>query len=206
MWPPTEKTLQLLNNAQQGDNDAVNLLLERHRDALRRMVDMRIDKAIARRIDASDIVQDVLIEANRRLKNYDGSIPFHLWLRQLAKDRLIDMHRKHRVAQKRSVDREASLSRMYADQSSMQLAEQLKDMELTPAAATIRKELEERFLVAIDQLKEEDREIILMRHYEQLGNQEVAQALDISPQAASMKLLRALQKLRTILGEHPSLS
>ena len=205
MWPQTEKTIHLLNNAQQGDKDAVNALLERHRDALRRMIDMRIDKAIAKRVDASDIVQDVLIEANRRLENYDGSMPFHLWLRHLAKDRIIDMHRKHRGAQKRSVDREASLSPQYHDQSSMQLADQLRDLELTPAAASIRKELEGRFLVAIDQLEEDDREIVLMRHYEQLSNQEVATALEVSPQAASMRLLRALRKLRVILGEHPSL-
>lgn len=209
MWPDSDQTQELLLNAGEGNADAVNRLLDRHRDSLRKMVQFRMDRALAGRIDASDIVQDVLLEANRRLKDYliDPKMPFHLWLRQLAKDRIIDMHRRHREAKKRSVDRERSLATPeYADRSSMDLAALLKDQELTPAAANIRKELERRFLTAIDQLDEDDRDIILMRHYEHLGNSEVAQALGMSPPAAGMRYLRALRKLRAILGEHPSLS
>jgi RNA polymerase sigma-70 factor (ECF subfamily) len=173
------------------------------------MVQFRLDRALAGRIDASDVVQDVLLEAHRRLADFisDAKLPFHLWLRQLAKDRIIEMHRRHRVALRRSVDREQSLAvPEYADRSSMDLAAMLKDHELTPAAANIRKELERRFLTALDDLDDDDREIILMRHYEHLGNAEVAQALDISQPAAGMRYLRALRKLRSILGEHPSLS
>ena len=208
MWPDSDQTQELLQNAGQGDADAVNQLLDRHRDSLRVMVQFRLDRALAGRIDASDVVQDVLLEAHQRLADYINNprLPFHLWLRQLAKDRIIDMHRRHRVAQRRSVDREQSLATPeYEDRSSMDLAAMLKDHELTPAAANIRKELERRFLTAIDDLEEDDREIILMRHYEHLGNAEVAQALDISQPAAGMRYLRALRKLRSILGEHPSL-
>ena len=208
MWPDSDQTQELLQNAGQGDADAVNQLLDRHRDSLRQMVQFRLDRALAGRIDASDIVQDVLLEAHQRLADYisDARLPFHLWLRQLAKDRIIDMHRRHRVAQRRSVDREQSLAAPeYAERSSMDLAAMLKDQELTPAAANIRKELERRFLTALDDLEDDDREIILMRHYEHLGNAEVAQALDISQPAAGMRYLRALRKLRSILGEHPSL-
>lgn len=209
MWPDSEQTRELLRNAARGDSQAVNELLERHRDALRRMVRLRLDKAMARRIDASDIVQDVLIEAHDRLRDYlkDPRLPFHLWLRHLAKDRVIDMHRRHRGAQRRSLDREQPLQAAAdGDASVLSLAGQLADRELTPAAANIRRELEHRFLTALDALDDEDREMILMRHYEQLGNSEVAQVLGISPAAAGMRHLRALRRLRAILGDHPSLT
>jgi len=207
LWPEHSATQNLLAEARRGDPAAVNRLLERHRTSLRRLIQLRLDRQIARRVDASDIVQDVLLEANTRLNDYlvDPRVPFHLWLRQLAQDRMIDMHRRHRGAQRRSLDREQSLAApQFADQSGLDLLGQLADHELTPAAASIRKELEGRFLVALDQLEDEDRDILLMRHFEQLGNNEVAAALGMSAAAAGMRHLRALRKLRAILGERPS--
>ena len=207
MWPDASQTADILASARNGDPQAVNRLLERHRVSLRRLVQMRLDRALARRVDASDIVQDVLLEANGRLQEYlrDPKMPFHIWLRHLAKDRIIDMHRQHRGAQRRSLDREQALaSPSLADQSSFDLAAQLKDQELTPAAASIRKELEGRFLAALDKMEDEDREILLMRHFEQLGNNETAEALGLSAAAAGMRHLRALRRLRAILGERPS--
>ncbi len=209
MWPDASQTQEILASARRGDAGAVNRLLERHRESLRRLVQVRLDRAMARRIDASDIVQDVLLEANDRLQDYfrDPKMPFHLWLRHLAKDRIIDMHRQHRGAQRRSLDREQVLaSPAFADQSSFDLAAQLRDDELTPAAASIRKELEGRFLAALDKMEEEDREILLMRHFEQLGNSEAAELLGLSTAAAGMRHLRALRRLRTILGDRPSLN
>lgn len=205
MWPDSEETQQLLNNAGQGDGDAVNQLMNRHRDSLRKLVQMRLDRAVAQRVDASDVVQDVLLEASQRLDDYvrDAKMPFHLWLRQLAKDRMIDMYRRHRAAKKRSVDREQPLaSPGYADQSSLDLAARLCDAELTPAAANIRRELEQRFLAALEELSDDEREIILMRHYEHLSNSEVAQALELTTAASGMRYLRALRKLRNVLGEN----
>jgi RNA polymerase sigma-70 factor (ECF subfamily) len=119
---------------------------------------------------------------------------------------MIDLHRRHH-AQRRSVDRERPLqSAGFGDQSSLDLAAQLPDGELTPAAATIRKELEQRFLEALGQLDEQDREIIVMRHIEHLGNSEVAQALQLSPAAAGMRYLRAIRRLKAVLTEPPSQS
>ncbi len=207
IWPEHDVTLNLLAEAREGDRAAVNQLLERHRLSLRKMIQMRLDQKIARRVDASDVVQDVLLEANTRLEDYlkDPRIPFHLWLRQLAQDRMIDMHRRHRGAQRRSLDRERSLEAPeFADRSGLDLMQQLADHELTPAAASIRKELETRFFTALEQLDDEDREIVLMRHFEQLGNSEVAEALGLSSAAAGMRHLRALRKLRGILSESPS--
>ncbi|MBM82947.1 MAG: RNA polymerase factor sigma-70 [Planctomycetaceae bacterium] len=177
--------------------------MDRHRTSIQQLVRMRMDRAVAQRVDASDVVQDVLLEASQRLSDFidDGKMPFHLWLRQLAKDRIIDMHRRHRGAQRRSVDREQSMiAPPPGDQSSLNLAAQLMDQELTPAAENMRRELEQTFLSALSQLNDDDREIIVMRHYEHLTNTEVAQALEISPAAAGMKHLRALRKLRGILG------
>jgi RNA polymerase sigma-70 factor (ECF subfamily) len=203
MWPEGEQTQELLKGVTDGDSQAVNRLMDRHREAVRRMIQMRLDQAVARRVDASDVVQDVLMEASQRLKDYlaNPAMPFHLWLRQLAKDRIIDMHRRHRAAQRRSVDREQNMSRLGNDeQSAADLAALLKDAELTPAAAALRREMEQRFLVALDQLEENDREIVVMRHFEHLGNSEVAEALGLSPPAAGMRYLRAIRRLRELLG------
>lgn len=209
IWPEHTITQELLADVGQGKADAVNRLLERHRTALRKLVQLRLDRKIARRVDASDVVQDVLLEANERLKEYlaDPRMPFHLWLRHLAKDRMIDMHRRHRGAQRRSLDRERSLATpQFGDQSSFDLASQLQASELTPAAASIRHELEQRFLTALDQLDDDDRDIVLMRHFEHLSNSEAAEALGLSAAAAGMRHLRALRKLRAVLGERPSLT
>jgi RNA polymerase sigma-70 factor (ECF subfamily) len=202
MWPDTQTTQSLLVRAGNGDGDAVNELIERHRDSLRRMVAARMDRGMSRRVDASDIVQETLLEAHRRLTDFlrAGSMPFHLWLRQIARDRLIDAHRRNR-ALRRDVGREQPMSRERGlDQSSLDLAAQLCDLELTPAAATVRKELEARFWAALEALSDEDREIVLMRHQEQLGNSEVAELLGLTPPAAGMRYLRAIRRLRTALG------
>ncbi len=204
MWPDADKTEELMRVARGGDEEAANRLLGRHREALRRMVDLRLDRKIRRRVDASDIVQDVLVEANRRLQDYlnDPVMPFHLWLRQIARDRLIDAHRRHRVSAKRTVDREqAMVAPSRPGRSTVNLEAQLRDGALTPAAAATMRELQQHFQEAIQQLGEQDREIVLMRHFEQLSNQETAQALGLSEPAASMRYLRAMRRLRELLAE-----
>lgn len=204
MWPDTSETQKLLTAARAGDAAARNQLLERHRDALRRMIALRMDRKLAPRVDASDIVQDVLVEANRRLSDYleKAGMPFHLWLRHLARDRMIDAHRMHRGAARRSLDREQTLDHAStSDRSAFDLAAMIRDRELTPAAAATHHELEQRFQAAVEQLEETDREVILMRHFEQLSNGEVAQALELSDAAAGMRYLRAMRRLRDLLQE-----
>jgi RNA polymerase sigma-70 factor, ECF subfamily len=204
MWPETEQTQELLDAARQGDREAVNRLMERHRDALRRLVQMRLDPKIQRRVDVSDVVQDALLDANRRLDDYlqNPAMPFHLWLRSIARDRIIDSHRRHRVSGKRSVDREQRLAIPHGDdRSTMDLAAQILDRERTPAAEATMRELARRFEAALEELEDNDREVVIMRHFEQLSNQEVAHALGLSQPAASMRYLRALRRLRELLGE-----
>ena len=207
MWPNSSETQELLDSARTGDATARNELLERHREALRRMIGLRIDPILRRRVDASDIVQDVLTDAHRRLAEYlqAAEMPFHLWLRHLARDRLIDAHRRHRIAARRSIDREQPLMMPhFDDQSALDLVVVAIDRELTPAAAAMHHELERRFQSAIETLDELDREVVLMRHFEQLSNQETAQALALSEPAAGMRYLRAMRRLRTLLQEPPS--
>ena len=144
-----------------------------------------------------------MVEANRRLAQYleNPVMPFHLWLRHMAKDRIIDAHRRHRGSAKRSVDREQAMAAPgKLDRSTVQLVSQLCDDQLTPAAAATMGELQDRFEAAVNEMDEQDREIILMRHFEHLSNQEVAAALDLSAPAASMRYLRAMRRLRVALG------
>src|SRR4051812_34403000 len=175
MWTDQPETQELLDQARQGQAAAVERLLDVHREPLRRMIDLRLDPALAARVDASDIVQDVLIEAHRRLQDYlrKPAMPFHLWLRHIAKDHIIDAHRHERVAQRRSVDREQSMNAHRAGESSLEWAAQFFDQEMTPASAAIRQEMERKVQSAIGRLDEADREIILMRYVEQLPNQDV---------------------------------
>jgi len=203
MWPETDKTEQLLLGARDGNDDDINQLMERHRNSLRRMVQMRLDQKIRRRVDVSDVVQDVMVEANRRLQDYLANpvLSFRLWLRQIAKDRIIDAHRRHRASAKRSVDREQQMAAHVGnDRSTIDLAAQFCDPELTPQAAAAQHELSKQVEEAITQLGDQDCEIIIMRHYEQLTNQEIAQALELSEPAASMRYLRAVRRLRELLG------
>lgn len=203
MWPISENTERLLNKARDGDGEAVNRLLEGHRESVRQMIDLRMDRVLKRRVDASDIVQEVMLEANRRLSTYleDPVLPFHLWLRQMAKDKLIDAHRRHRGAARRSMDREQPLVAASGNPSSLDLLGQLSDQQLTPAAEATWRELQRRFRAACEQLEEQDQEIVLMRHFEHLSNGEAAAALRLTPQAASMRYLRAMQRLRELMDQ-----
>ncbi|MEY4566350.1 MAG: polymerase sigma factor CnrH [Planctomycetota bacterium] len=209
LWPDGTQTAVLIKKAKEGNPDAVESLLDRHRDALRRMIQLRLDQKIQRRVDVSDVVQEVLIEANRRLKDYldNPAMAFHLWVRQIAKDRIIDAHRRHRVSAKRSIDREQALIVPGDnDHSTMELAGKLCDPSLTPAAAATQREIAKQVELAIGMLPDVDREIILMRHYEQLSNQDIAAVLQLSEPAASMRYLRALRRLRELIDQSSSSS
>lgn len=203
MWPETNSTEELLGQVRAGQPQAIDRLLERHREPLRRMIDMRMDARIQTRMDASDIVQDVMVDASRRLREYlqDPSMPFHLWLRHIARDRIIDAHRRHRVSAKRSVDREQRPAAPNLDHSTVELVAQICDVQLTPAAAATLQELQQRFQAAITEMEDQDREVVLMRHFEHLSNQDVAHSLGLSEPAASMRYLRAMRRLRVLLTD-----
>jgi len=200
--PDPQPTQVLLDRVRDGDKAAINGLLSRHREAIKRMIDRRMDRVVQHRVDASDIVQDVMLEANRRLGDYlaNPTMPFQLWLRHMARDRLIDAHRRHRVAANRSVDREVSLpAGGTSDRSAADVVAGIADRELTPAAAATWHELERRFAAAVEQLEEDDRQIVLLRHFEHLSTADAAAALGLSKPAAGMRYLRAMRRLRVLL-------
>ena len=204
MMIATADTEELLSKAKAGNLSAINQLMSLHQGSLHQMVGMRLDKRIQRRVDVSDVVQDVLVEASRRLKTYLESpvIPFHLWLRQIAKDRMIDSYRRHRVSAKRSVDREQQLNApRNSDQSSMDLARLLADEGVNPEDNAIRKETARKVRSSIAMLPERDAEVINMRHYQNLSNQEIGNLLELSEPAASMRYLRAIRRLRELMME-----
>jgi RNA polymerase sigma-70 factor (ECF subfamily) len=204
MWPNHDETIELLGGAQQGDPHAVDRLMDRHRDSLHRMVECRLNQGVARRVDPSDIVQDALLTASRRLAEYlkNPSMPFHAWLRQLTRDRLADVYRRE-LADKRDVAREQRVPA--TDRSSLDPLAQARDAQLTPAAMLLRKEFAERFQHAVEQLDDGAKEIILMRHAEQLTNSQAAEILGLSEAASGMRYLRALRQLKSLLGETPSM-
>ena len=199
MWPEVQRVQTLLDRARAGESAAVDELLAACREPLHRAVELRLDRQLTRREDASDIVQKVMLDAHRRLQEYlkDPKMPFALWLRHMAQDRLIDAHRRHREAERRSIDREQPQHPpAWIEESSVLLVAQLADRELTPASAAIRHELQHRLQSVLAELDELDREIILMRYFEQMSNQEVAEALKLCEAAASMRHLRALRRLK----------
>ncbi len=198
MWPESQRVQQLLDQARSGNDKAAEELLALCRDPLRRAVDLRLDPKLAHREDASDVVQKVLIDAHRRFQDYlrDPKMPFTLWLRHIAQDRIIDTHRRHQEAGRRSIDREQQAGHLANDASSVMLVAQLVDQELTPASAAIQQELTAKLQALMGELDETDREIILMRYYEQMSNQEIAEALGLTEAAASMRHLRALRRLK----------
>jgi RNA polymerase sigma-70 factor (ECF subfamily) len=200
--PDTE---ELLRRAGRGDRPARGALLQRHRGRLRRMVALRLDPRLAARVDPSDVVQETLAEADRRLDAYlhERPLPFYPWLRQLAWDRLIEQHRRHVRAGRRSVQREEAEAPGLSAASVLELAERLLDAADSPSAALQRQELAEQVRSALDRLAEADREVLVLRYLEQLPAREVAGVLGVSEAAAKKRALRALQRLRDLLQGKP---
>jgi RNA polymerase sigma-70 factor (ECF subfamily) len=201
MTPTRPDTEELLRQASQGDADARGRLLARHRSRLRKMVAWRLDRRLAARVDPSDIVQEVLAEADRKLERYlrEPPLPFLPWLRQLAWEHLTTLHRRHVRAQKRSVRREEPGVLALPDESAAELAGRLVDSASSPTQHVVRQELRQRVRAALAQLPERDREVLVLRHLEELSVADTAAVLGINPGAAKVRHLRALQRLRALL-------
>jgi RNA polymerase sigma-70 factor (ECF subfamily) len=195
--PDTE---ELLSRARAGDAAAVEQLLVRHRDRLAQMVAVRMDDRLGARVDPSDVVQETLAIAARRLPEYlrNSSLAFYPWLRQIAWTRLVDLHRCHVAASKRSVSREEPMG--LPDSSTMQLANWLATGGTGPLRHLLREELRERVRSAMAQLGTEDREILLLRHLEELSYAECAVILGTSEAAAMQRHVRAARRLHRLLG------
>jgi RNA polymerase sigma-70 factor (ECF subfamily) len=194
---------ELIRGAVRGDDRASWQLWSRHRARLKRTIAVRMDDRLSARLDPSDVVQETLAEATRRLPEYaeNGSMPFYLWLRQIAWGRLVDLQRRHIDAQKRSLDREEAEEIGLSNRSAMQLADQLTSGGTSPSGRAMREQLRERVRSALEDLAPHDREILVMRHLEQLKIGEIAVVLGISEGAVKMRRLRAAERLRESLAE-----
>ena len=195
----------LLDRAAAGDDGARQRLLARHRDRLRKMVAYHLDRRLVARVDPSDVVQEALADAACELSDYlrRRPVPFYPWLRQLAWDRLVEIHRRHVVAGKRSVRREEPGLFELPDESAVELASRLADLGSSPSARVVREELRLRVQAAVAQLAERDREVLVLRHLEQLSTAEAAAVLGLGEPAFKSRHLRALQRLRRLLEDEP---
>jgi RNA polymerase sigma-70 factor (ECF subfamily) len=196
--PDTE---ELLTRAADGDTGARHALLARHRGRLRQMVAVRLDRRLAARVDPSDVVQEALADAARKLAAYlrERPLPFYPWLRRLAWERLVKLHRRHITAGRRSVTREGGWA--LPDESAVALVRQLLAPSSTPSRQLLRAEMHARVRSALEQLGERDREVLVLRYLEQLSTPEVAGVLGITEGAVKVRHFRALERLRALLGD-----
>jgi RNA polymerase sigma-70 factor (ECF subfamily) len=203
MTPATPDTEELIERAAAGEAGATNKLWERHRERLRRMIAVRLDRRIAARVDPSDVVQEALADAARALPEYlrRPPLPFQSWLRQFAWDRLMKLHRHHIRSQKRSVHREEVADMFLSDESVARLAHRLVQSGTSPGEHAIRAEVRDRVKAALAKMSPHDREVLVMRNLEGLPVAEIAEVLGITASSVKVRHLRALQRLRTLLGE-----
>lgn len=193
----------LVRRARDGDEAARDALLIRHRRKLKRLFRVWMDPRLAARVDPSDVVQETMLLAARRLEEYLNAppLPFYAWLRQIGAERLIQLHREHVLAKKRSVRREIHRWPALPDQSVHLLVIRLVGADAGPASALLKKEARERLRLALDRLSEPDREILVLRHLEQLSTKEVAELLQLSESAVKLRHFRAVRRIRELLGE-----
>ncbi len=193
----------LLAQVAQGQAHARSLLLLRHRERLARLVACRLDRRLAARVDPSDVVQEVLAEADRKLERFlqERPLPFYPWLRRLALEQLALLHRRHVRTAKRTVQREAPGILHLPEESAAELAERLATSATSPTQAAIRAELRQRIRHALAALPDRDREVLILRHLEELSVAQSAEVLGISEGAVKVRHLRALARIRDLLDE-----
>jgi RNA polymerase sigma-70 factor (ECF subfamily) len=206
MTADTRTNDELLDAARSGNEGALATLVERHRDRLERMVRLRMDRRLQGRVDPADVVQEAYLamRGKFRLHSADPQLPFFLWLRLEVGQKLVDVHRFHLGTKMRDAGLEVSLHQGALPQvTSLSLAEHLLG-KLTPAShAAMRVELKLRVQEGLNSMDPNDREVLILRHFEELSNAEVAQVLGIKPSAAVNRYVRALKRLKDVFQGMP---
>src|SRR5881275_467431 len=206
MSADTRTNEELLDAARNGDEGALAVLVERHRERLERMVRLRMDRRLQGRVDPADVVQDAYLAVRRKFPQYSAEprLPFFLWLRLEVGQKLVDAHRFHLGTQMRDAGQEVSLHRGALPQvTSLSLAEHLLGKLTTASQAAMRVELKLHVQEALNSMDPHDREVLILRHFEDLSNSEAAQVLGIKPSAAVNRYVRALRRLKGALQELP---
>jgi RNA polymerase sigma-70 factor, ECF subfamily len=197
---------EVIERLRQGDRQALGEIFARHRERLRRMVEIRLDRRLLSRVDASDVIQEAFLETTQRLEEYllAPNLPPFLWLRVMVGERLIKLHRAHLGTQMRDLGREVSLYRdALPAASSAALAAQLLGRYTSPSQAAVRAERMLRVQEALNSLEPVDREVLSLRHFEHLNRKETAQVLGIEEEAAAKRYIRALKRLKETLADMP---
>ena len=185
---------------------AMGAIFADHRDRLRRMVEMRLDHRVRSRVDPSDVLQEAFVDAAARLDSFlqKPDLPLFLWLRLVVGERLLKFHRHHLGTQMRDAGRDVTLYRgALPAASSAAIAAQLLGKHTSPTQAAVRAERALRLQDALNALDPVDREILSLRHFEELTHAEAARALDIEPPAAARRYVRALKRLKDVMSEMP---
>lgn len=194
----------LLERMRQGDQAALGALFSLHRARLRQLVDFRLDSRLRGRVDPSDVLQELFLDVTKRLAHFvDGpALPFYVWLRQIALQRLVEVHRHHLKAEKRSAQREQSLEPR-GSATSVSMAVQIISRLASPSTLLVRSEMTQQLHQALQTMDATDREVLALRHFEELSNDEAAAVLGLSKSAASNRYVRALARLKKILVSIP---
>jgi RNA polymerase sigma-70 factor, ECF subfamily len=196
----------LLRRAAAGDEQAFQDLFGRYRDRLKRMVRLRLNRRLQGRVDDSDVLQEAYLDVSRRLNEYlaNPTLPFFLWLRHLAGLKLAEVHRRHLGTQRRDADREVTLHRGgLPEADSVSLANQLLGKLTTPSQAAIKAETRLYVQEALNSMDPIDREVLALKHFEQLSTSEIAEVLGLSRAGAGSRYLRAIKRLRETLERMP---
>lgn len=202
----SEISTELLQRAAAGDQAALSELFGRHQDRLLHLVRLRLSRRLQGRVDEGDVVQEALLEATRKVSEYlaNPQAPFFLWLRQLTLLKLAEIHRRHLGTQMRDADREVSIYRdALPEADSISLAAQLLGTFTAPSQAAVKAEQRLRLQEVLNGMEQIDREILALRHFEQLSNAETAAVLGLSPSGATARHMRALKRLRAVLEGLP---
>ncbi len=197
---------QLISRLERGDELALADLFSRHRDRLWRMVNFRLDRRLAGRVDADDVLQEAYLDAAQRIHHYleDSSKSLFVWLRLVVSQTMIDIHRRHLGAQMRNAEREVSMNRpAYTQATSVCLAAQLLGAMTSPSQAAVKAEMTKQVEEALEGMDPIDQEVLALRHFEELTNSEVAESLGIQQKAASIRYVRAVSRLKDVLKRVP---
>lgn len=206
MMPTEDQLDSIVQSMVQGDEAALAQLFSFYRERLWRIVNFRLDRRLQGRVDPDDVLQESYINAVQRMDRflYDHPRSFFIWIRMIVTQTLVDVHRRHIGTQKRSAARDISLQGRWSPAStSHSLSFHLLGHLTSPSQAALREELSEQIDLALSGMSDIDREVLALRHFEDLSNLETAQLLGLSEQAASLRYIRAISRLRNVLEAIP---
>lgn len=209
MLEESKEIRELIQRVAAGDKTALDELFSRYRDRLKRMVRLRMSRRLQGRVDDSDVLQESYLEISRKLSEYlnNPSVPFFLWLRHMTGLKLAEIHRRHLGTQMRDADREVSLHRgALPEADSVSLAAHFLGQLTSPSEAAMKAEMRIKLQEVLNSMDPMDREVIALRHFEQLSGNEAAEVLGLSKTGASSRYVRAMTRLKTILAQFPEFS